>query len=103
MFCCAEQSKEGREVDVAIAAAQIVASRRAAESRAQAALMVEAVEDRAYEVRPHHALECCALHCLHLVHLTCTPCNIVIPCSTGACLRKYNRESVIRFDVLPDL
>ena len=49
----AEQSRGGREVDIAIAAAQQAASRRAAESRAQAAMMVEAVEDRAYEVTLH--------------------------------------------------
>ena len=40
-------------MDIAIAAAQQAASRRAAESRAQAAMMVEAVEDRAYEVTLH--------------------------------------------------
>lgn len=49
----AEQSRDGREVNIAIAAAQQAASRRAAESRAQAAMMVEAVEDRAYEVTLH--------------------------------------------------
>ena len=35
---------------MAVAAAQQAAALRAAESRAQAAMMVEAVEDRAYEV-----------------------------------------------------
>lgn len=50
MYWYAEQSRDGETVDIAIAAAQQAASRRAAESRAQAAMMVEAVEDRAYEV-----------------------------------------------------
>lgn len=36
-------------MDIAVAAAQQAAGRQAAESRAQAAMMVEAVEDRAYE------------------------------------------------------
>lgn len=46
----AEQSEDEQRVDVAVAAAQQTAGRQAAESRAQAALMVEAVEDRAFEV-----------------------------------------------------
>lgn len=43
---------------MAVAAAQQAAAMRAAESRAQAAMMVEAVEDRAYEVAacPKHNL-----------------------------------------------
>ena len=49
-----EQSGDERRVDTAVAAAQQAAAMRAAESRAQAAMMVEAVEDRAYEV--HHCL-----------------------------------------------
>jgi len=39
---------------MAVAAAQQAAAVRAAESRAQAAMMVEAVEDRAYEVHLFH-------------------------------------------------
>ena len=46
----AEQSEDEVRVDLAVAAAQQAAALRAAESRAQAAMMVEAVEDRAYEV-----------------------------------------------------
>ena len=46
----AEQSGDEQRVDIAVAAAQQAAGMRAAESRAQAAMMVEAVEDRAYEV-----------------------------------------------------
>ena len=41
-------------MDMAVAAAQQAAALRAAESRAQAAMMVEAVEDRAYEVQLLH-------------------------------------------------
>ena len=44
-----EQSLDESRVDMAVAAAQQAAALRAAESRAQAAMMVEAVEDRAYE------------------------------------------------------
>ena len=44
-----EQSLDESRVDLAVAAAQQAAALRAAESRAQAAMMVEAVEDRAYE------------------------------------------------------
>jgi len=40
---------------MAVAAAQQAAALRAAESRAQAAMMVEAVEDRAYEVQLFHS------------------------------------------------
>lgn len=45
---------------MAVAAAQQAAAMRAAESRAQAAMMVEAVEDRAYEVAvcPKHTRVC---------------------------------------------
>ena len=50
-FVCTEQSGDEKRVDMAVAAAQHAAALRAAESRAQAAMMVEAVEDRAYEVR----------------------------------------------------
>ena len=46
----AEQRVDDGRVDLAVAAAQQAAALRAAESRAQAAMMVEAVEDRAYEV-----------------------------------------------------
>lgn len=51
---CAEQSPDASSVDMAVAAAQQAAALRAAESRAQAAMMVEAVEDRAYEVQLFH-------------------------------------------------
>lgn len=51
----AEQSLDGSSVDMAVAAAQQAAALRAAESRAQAAMMVEAVEDRAYEVQLFHS------------------------------------------------
>lgn len=47
-------------MDMAVAAAQQAAALRAAESRAQAAMMVEAVEDRAYEVQLlHTSLQSC--------------------------------------------
>ena len=46
-----EQSLDESHVDMAVAAAQQAAALRAAESRAQAAMMVEAVEDRAYEAQ----------------------------------------------------
>ena len=52
---CAEQSLDASSVDMAVAAAQQAAALRAAESRAQAAMMVEAVEDRAYEVQLFHS------------------------------------------------
>ena len=54
MVSCAEHSLDGSSVDMAVAAAQQAAALRAAESRAQAAMMVEAVEDRAYEVQLFH-------------------------------------------------
>lgn len=44
---------------MAVAAAQQAAAMRAAESRAQAAMMVEAVEDRAYEVEAREAGTLC--------------------------------------------
>lgn len=55
---------------MAVAAAQQAAAMQAAESRAQAAMMVEAVEDRAYEVAvcPKHSslVGFCVVHqCVH--------------------------------------
>lgn len=55
---------------MAVAAAQQAAAMRAAESRAQAAMMVEAVEDRAYEVVvcPEHTRLC--VFCIISVYMT---------------------------------
>ena len=57
----AEQIGNEQRVDIAVAAAQQAAAVRAAESRAQAAMMVEAVEDRAYEVPVSPNLTTCGL------------------------------------------
>ena len=48
---------------MAVAAAQQAAAMRAAESRAQAAMMVEAVEDRAYEVAISPVHTTCSIAC----------------------------------------
>ena len=52
---------------MAVAAAQQAAAMRAAESRAQAAMMVEAVEDRAYEVPASPTRTTCSIACSGLV------------------------------------
>ena len=100
----AEQSKADMEVNIAIAAAQQVASRRAAESRAQAAMMVEAVEDRAYEVRAMHQVACCQSHMTSATIIVCQHMAVDLRCLRRreaarhcmlACWRKHAKSITI--------